>query len=277
MLVMSTPKRTPTDGSALTATSVEYAASAVESGEEMEITLYEIGGCVRDELLGVQSKDIDFAAEITGTDDKDEAFAFLGAWMENHNFTIWQERPEYGCIRGKFPRGSIRAGLDADFVICRKDGPYSDGRHPDYVDLGTLHDDLARRDFSVNAMARPLGDVKTIIDPFDGKWDLQNGLLRFVGDPMQRLREDGLRALRAIRFMITKGFVMVAETRAALADPETATLLAGCHANRKREELERCFKHDSLATVRYLVDDLPPETLDAIMDGGLRLMPTMKE
>lgn len=242
----------------------------------MEIALYEVGGCVRDELLGKRVKDIDFACEITGTDDKDEAFEFLAAWMENNGFTIWQERPQYGCIRGKFPTGSVNAGLDADFVVCRKDGPYSDGRHPDYVNMGTLYDDLARRDFTVNAMARPLGDNKIVIDHFGGKWDLENRFLRFVGDPMTRLREDGLRALRAIRFMITKDFLLVQETRDALRDPETATLLSGCHANRKREELTKCFRHDTLATMRFL-NDLPEETLDAIFDGGLWLLPTMKE
>lgn len=242
----------------------------------MEIALYEVGGCVRDELLGKRVKDIDFACEITGTEDKDEAFAFLGAWMEANDFTIWQERPQYGCIRGKFPLDSDRAGLDADFVVCRKDGPYTDGRHPDYVNMGTLYDDLARRDFTVNAMARPLGDNKTVIDHFDGKWDLENRLLRFVGDPMTRLREDGLRALRAIRFMITKDFLLVQETREALRDPETASLLGGCHANRKREELTKCFRHDTLATMRFL-NDLPEETLDAIFEGGVWLLPTMKE
>lgn len=243
----------------------------------MKIDLYEVGGCVRDELLGKKSKDIDFAAEITGTDDKEEAFDFLRDWMIRNDFHIWQERPKYGCIRGKFPEDSGRAGLDADFVICRKDGPYSDGRHPDYVNLGTLYDDLARRDFTVNALARPLGDNKTIIDHFGGKWDLENRLLRFVGEPMDRLREDGLRALRAIRFMLTKGFTMTSETRAAMRDPELATLLDGTHENRIREELVKCFREDTLATMRYLVDDLPLETRRAMFKGNLWLKPTLED
>lgn len=245
----------------------------------MRIALYEVGGCVRDDLLGVKTKDIDFACEVTGTDSLPDAYDYMNGYLANNGFEIFQERPEFVTTRARFPKGShhAMAGLTADFVLCRKDGPYTDGRRPDYVHLGTLFDDLARRDFTVNAMARPLSDPRTIIDHFDGKWDLENRFLRFVGDPMDRLREDGLRALRAIRFMITKDFLLVGETRAALRDPETATLLGGCHADRKRIELEKCFKYDSLATMRFLVDELPDETLDAIMDGGIRLSATLKE
>lgn len=255
----------------------------------MTINLYEVGGCVRDGLLGIASKDIDFSVEITDVvwtatlpDDKvKQAFTMMRAFLEDNGFVIFLETPEHGTIRARFPAGSPHQKMTADFVLCRKDGPSSDGRRPDWVEVGTLTDDLARRDFTVNALARPW-DINTfepkglIIDNHDGGWDLEIRRLRFVGDPMTRLREDGLRALRAIRFMITKDFQMSAHTRAAICDPETATLLSGVSVERRRDELEKCFKHNTLRTMEFLSHELPVETLEAIFTGNLRLAATMR-
>ena len=103
----------------------------------------------------------------------------------------------------------------------RRDGTYSDHRRPDDVTFGdTLDEDLARRDFTVNAMAIPLdadGMPGAVVDRFDGRADLAAGVLRAVGDPGARFREDALRMLRAVRFAATLGFTVEPATRAAIA------------------------------------------------------------
>jgi tRNA nucleotidyltransferase/poly(A) polymerase len=249
----------------------------------MTINMYEVGGCVRDELLGVKSKDFDYAVELIHNPpfSVEETFDIMVGWLTNAGFHVFQERPEFGVVRARFPKSAGRSD-GCDFVMCRKDGPSSDVRRPDYVEVGRLADDLARRDFTVNAMARPVDlatfqvEPKAVIDPHGGLFDLSIKRLRFVGDPMDRLREDGLRVLRALRFKITKDFVFDQGIRDALNEPETATLLAGVSVERKREELERCFAHDTRATCDLLFHDLPQELLDAIFMDDLRLMPTLK-
>jgi tRNA nucleotidyltransferase/poly(A) polymerase len=93
---------------------------------------------------------------------------------------------------------------------------------------------------------------------------------------MTRLREDGLRALRAIRFKITKGFEFHDSVREALRDPEVPSLLAGTSVERRREELEKCFHHDTLATLELLANDLPFGLKEAVFSGNLRLSATQK-
>ena len=107
------------------------------------------------------------------------------------------EQPEYLTIRAKVP------GIGpADFVLCRKDGSYRDGRHPESVAVGTLHDDLARRDFTMNAIAKD--EDGKIIDPFGGIGAIEIGIIECVGQARMRMEEAQLRLLRAIRFAVTK-------------------------------------------------------------------------
>lgn len=245
----------------------------------MTIRFYEVGGCVRDELLGIPTKDIDFTAVVDGIDTVPEAYDHLLDTLKTMNYQVFLETPEYGTIRARFPDGHPLLGrTTADFVLARKDGPSSDGRRPDYVTVGTLEDDLARRDFTVNALARELLSdcYGPIIDLHHGQWDLAIRCIRFVGDPMERLQEDGLRALRAIRFMITKDFTMHPETLAAVTSFETAELLSGTSAERRRDELEKCFSYDTIRTMEFLSQYLPPGTVKAIFTGNVRLAATMK-
>lgn len=242
------------------------------------IALYEIGGSVRDALMGLRTKDLDFAVEITGIKDVPTAFDAMRNYLNEAGFKIFVETPEYATIRALFPRGHPMERLTADFVLCRKDGPSSDGRRPDYVEVGTLYDDQARRDFRCNSAARLItedGIQGTLIDPFHGAYDIEIGRLSFVGDPMDRIREDGLRILRAIRFKITKGFEFDQGIRDALADPESAELLSGTSAERRREELEKCCHHDTIGTIDLLCHDISPVLRDAIFNG-LRLSATQK-
>lgn len=236
-----------------------------------EWNVYEVGGYVRDQLLGIESKDIDFAVEgprsLTGMKTKLDAIGFDVFKVDKPTFTV----------RARFPRDDESySGLAADFVLCRKEGPYSDGRHPDWVEIGDIYDDLARRDFTVNAMAECV-DSGGLIDPHNGRSDIEQRILRFVGDPMQRITEDALRVVRGLRFMVTKGFHAEQMTWAHMVSAETAQLLHdNISVERVRDELHRMFKHDTRESMG-LLDSLPGHTYGAIMRDGLWLEPTLKE
>lgn len=245
------------------------------------VRIYEVGGAVRDRIMGLPSKDIDFTVvlnpEVIAVNSTyPVAFSYMAAVLGSLGFETFLSNSEFGTIRARFPRGDTTYGkLTADFVLARKDGPSKDGRRPDYVLPGRLYDDLGRRDFTINAMA--MNQWGNLIDPFLGRGDINNRLLRFVGDPMTRLREDGLRALRAIRFMVTKNLGPVLETRVALLDPETATLLSGVSEDRRRDELDKAFRHDSIRTMEILQHEMSPEFVAACFEGRLRLSATLKD
>src|SRR5687768_7510936 len=118
----------------------------------MNIQFFQVGGSVRDELLGKQSKDIDYAVEAPSYGAMREAIVERGG-------EIFQENEAFLTVRAKVP--TLGA---CDYVLCRKDGTYDkDGRRPDFVEVGSLADDLARRDFTVNAMAK--AEDGTLVDP----------------------------------------------------------------------------------------------------------------
>ena len=109
----------------------------------------------------------------------------------------------------------LRGGESYEITTFRAETGYSDSRHPDSVAfLPELRGDLMRRDFTVNAMA--LHPEKGLIDPYGGKADLKNGVLRCVGVPQKRFAEDALRILRGIRFCAALSLVPQAQTRDAL-------------------------------------------------------------
>lgn len=244
----------------------------------MTVTLYEVGGCVRDELLGLKTKDIDFTAVVSGT--LIDPFHYLRSFLVSSGFEIFVETPQYLTIRARFPKnywlasGTPVKGLTADFVLARKDGEYTDGRRPDEVQAGTLLDDLKRRDFTVNAMAKD--ETGQIIDPFDGQADLKAGILRCVGSAEDRLREDALRALRALRFAVTKGFVLDPELWIAMRSEWLPELVAKVSAERREIELSKAFKHDTMETL-FCLGQLPHDLKAAIFSGNLRLDATLKQ
>lgn len=203
------------------------------------IKLYQVGGAVRDGLMGVPSKDIDYAVEAPNFDWMYEALKMLGVEIFEG-----AAKPEFFTIRGKWN------GVASDFVLCRKDGHYKDGRHPEGVTVGTIYDDLARRDFTVNAMA--LDQDKNLIDPFKGQVDLKGKVLRCVGKPEDRFTEDGLRILRAVRFSITKGFALDYLITNLLCQPAFfSTKLDSVSTERVREELFKCFSFSTLDTLNF--------------------------
>lgn len=148
---------------------------------------YAVGGCVRDSLLGLAPTDWDLAT-------KAEMEVVLGLL------------PEAGILSEKYH--VVRIPLDGgniDIVTFRKEGPYTDRRRPDWTQrVETIEEDLVRRDFTINAIAD--NPERPIVDPFGGREDLRNRLIRCVGEPEQRFNEDPLRMLRAVRFAAELGF-----------------------------------------------------------------------
>lgn len=235
----------------------------------------EVGGAVRDSLLGLDSKDVDFVAVPTEFFiDAGDAFTALVAHLKEQGFKVFLETPQFFTVRAQVPEGHpLRQRTTvADFVLARKDGPSSDGRRPDFVFPGTLMDDLERRDFTVNAMARLNGEL---IDPFGGQMDLKKNILRFVGDPKERIAEDGLRVMRAMRFRVTKGFHLGVDTWSAIDSDFAAEMLMKVSIERIREELEKMFFADTLQSMEFLTRFSKP-IQNAIFRDGLRLMPTLK-
>lgn len=227
----------------------------------METKFYKVGGYVRDKLLNVKSKDIDYAVEADSYDVMKEAILA-------RNGVIFLEKPEYQTIRAKV--GSEAA----DFVLCRKESHYSDGRRPDSVEQGSLHDDLSRRDFTMNAIAE--AEDGTLIDPFGGRRDIERGLIRCVGLAYIRFEEDSLRMLRAIRFAITKQFSLERDIIRCFGNGALLNRLSNVSEERKSDELGKCFKHDTLLTLKVLAKY--PMLAERCFGHGftLRLKPTME-
>jgi tRNA nucleotidyltransferase (CCA-adding enzyme) len=239
---------------------------------------YEVGGCVRDSLLGLSSKDVDFSvvAPEGAFFTADSAFLAMEAQLAEQGFQIFESRREFLTIRARVPKGHALEARTAvaDFVLARLDGPYSDGRRPDWVAPGSLEDDLARRDFTSGAIAKAIDG--SLIDPFGGVSDIENRILRFVGDPEQRIKEDGLRILRGFRFQITKGFDVEESTWDALVSEFAAEMLSKVSVERVREELVKMFRANTLHSLR-LLGELPDYTQEAIFRDGLRLDATMAQ
>lgn len=201
---------------------------------------YKVGGAVRDELLGVQVKDIDFAVEAP-------SFSAMKQAVLDRGGKIFQETPQFLTIRAKVPKLGA-----SDFVLCRKERGSLDGRHPETVEAGTLLDDLSRRDFTVNAMARD--EVGTLIDPFNGIQDLATHTLRTVGKARERFHEDYLRILRAVRFAITKKMRLHDDIVDCLEDITVIMGIKKVSVERVREELSKAFAFDTRATMTTFMD-----------------------
>lgn len=227
------------------------------------VKLYKVGGAVRDQLLGLQSKDIDYAVEAGSWEE-------MRDYIEDHG-KIYLETPQYFTIRAHVD------GLgDADFVLCRKDGEYRDGRRPETVEVGTLADDLARRDFTMNAIAIDV-DTNVLVDPYDGYTDLQNGLIRCVRSAQDRFAEDALRMLRALRFSITKNMRMDPDIEGALGSRSLLQLLdEKISWDRKKDEVFKMFKHDTVKTLMIL-NRFPAIKALLFDNKPLWLEPTLKE
>ena len=247
----------------------------------MTITAYEVGGALRDEFIreihGVErhTKDVDIAVEAP-------SFEAMREWLLAQQFYIHVEKPEYQTIRCGVPNDHpLRERTkDLDAVLCRIDGEYSDGRRPDEVFPGSIYDDLDRRDARMNAIAR---DVLTgeILDPHNGIEDIKDKVIRTVGEPIERWREDSLRILRHFRQSSELGFVLDPSIHFALMrhHKEIVELILNISADRRRQELHKLFRADQFQGM-YLFGGsqfLPREIALACFAGGIWLEATLKE
>jgi tRNA nucleotidyltransferase (CCA-adding enzyme) len=236
----------------------------------------EVGGAVRDSLLGHNSKDVDFVAIPTHSfDNADVAFTALENNLSELGFKIFISTPQFFTVRAQVPNDHplFQRTNVADFVLARKDGPSSDGRRPDFVIPGSLMDDLQRRDFTMNSIA--ILDEK-FVDPFGGITDISNRIIRFVGNPMDRISEDGLRAMRALRFAITKDFLMANETKEAVNSQFAARMLQKVSIERISGELQKMFAADTIGSIQLLSSLIMPMQ-QAIFRDNLKLMPTLRQ
>ena len=196
------------------------AAALLDALHAAGYAAYAVGGCVRDSLLGRTAHDWDLCTSAL----PQQVMALFG--------------PEQ-CIPTGLQHGTVTikyGGQLYETTTFRTEGSYTDGRHPDAVAfVPEVREDLARRDFTINAMA--YNEAEGLVDPFGGQKDLQNGLLRAVGEPQQRFTEDALRILRLYRFAARFGFALDAAT--ARAARQLAPHLDCISAERIQEELAK--------------------------------------
>jgi len=185
--------------------------------------LYLVGGSVRDELLGRATHDLDFTTDAPTAETR----RILEAARPHGVFAIGEK---FGTI------GATFGDVVVEITTFRSERYEPGSRKPEVRYGQSLEEDLSRRDFTINAMARDLV-TGTIIDPFGGKSDLEAGLVRAVGEPMVRFAEDPLRLLRAVRFVAQLGFALDPATRAAIA--RSASALRQVSRERIFEEMNR--------------------------------------
>ncbi len=215
------------------------AQEIIKTVEEAGGQAYVVGGALRNLLLGIAPEDWDFAATLP-----------TGRLLE-----IFPASTLIGGICG-----TVQAPMGAsacEITPCRTEGMYTDKRHPDYVQfVPDIFQDLARRDFTVNAMAYN-GEV--LLDPYGGQRDLQAKVLRCVGQPDKRFEEDPLRILRLYRFSATLGFTAEWETF--------------CAANTKMESISTLSKERIRGEIEQILLSPGAQVLGPLIaKGGLQTM-----
>ena len=243
------------------------------------LNIFEVGGCVRDEILGVSTNDIDFTFVIEDTNQTvDEGWDQMLSHLKEAGFKIFLETKECFTVRAKFPKNHINEGLVADFVMARKEVGYIDGTRKPILELGTLLDDLVRRDFTINALAKDIDG--NIIDPFGGVKHLKEGILITPLDSRKTMMDDPLRILRALRFSITKGFEVSEDIMEAMKQPNILEKLkTTVSQERIREELTKMMKFDTIKTMKLLVNidnEFINGFLNIIFENDMWLNPTTK-
>lgn len=197
---------------------------------------YLVGGCVREMLRGKAPSDYDMTSDAP----PQEVLRLFG---ERAHPTGLQ----HGTVT------VVSGGLPIELTTMRRDGAYKDNRHPDSVTFGTsIEEDLARRDFTVNAIA--LSPNGTLVDPFGGQADLKAGVLRCVGEPKRRFEEDALRILRLVRFCSVLGFS--AEDGTARAAREARGSLAHIAHERVYAEMNKLLLGENVGETLLAFPDI---------------------
>ena len=226
------------------------AAALLDALHAAGYAAYTVGGCVRDSLLGRTAHDWDLCTSAL----PQQVMELFGAEQ---------------CIPTGLQHGTVTikyGGQLYETTTFRTEGSYTDGRHPDAVQfVPDVREDLARRDFTINAMA--YNAAEGLVDPFGGQKDLQNGLLRAVGEPQQRFTEDALRILRLYRFAARFCFALDAAT--ARAARQLAPHLDCISAERIQEELAKLLAapqpgaYLEPAVLAVVLPELTPAALEA--------------
>jgi len=243
----------------------------------MEYKLYLVGGTIRDEFLGLKSNDIDYSVVIESNKSMEDVYDEFVQQLIKEGFDIKDEKPGVVTVRALFPKNHEYSGV-ADFVLARKELYYPETGRTPVCKLGTLHDDLLRRDFTLNAMAK--GSDGLLVDPFDGYIDLMQRVLRTPLDPIVSFRNDPLRIIRAMRFCITKGFHLSTEVKDAIKKIGLQGI-EKVSVERVKGELDKCFKFDTIKTLNYLLymrDTLNFDLIEYAFGGtGLKITTTNKK
>jgi poly(A) polymerase len=241
--------------------------------------IYKVGGCVRDRLLGLDSKDIDFTFVLDDLNQSvQEGFDIMTEYLKSEGYEIFLSTPDMFTIRAKFPINHKFKGMVADFVMARKEIGYSEGTRRPILELGSLEDDLIRRDFTLNAMAEDIDG--NLIDLFDGEWALERGLLITPKDARITMLDDPLRLLRAFRFSITKGFTITPRIwETCLMDSVIDKLEQVVSGERIREEVFKMFKHDTIKTLKLIeeINRMNPRIIEIIFGKEMWLKPTFEK
>ena len=228
----------------------EGAAELLDTLHRAGYAAYVVGGCVRDSLLGLTPHDWDLCTSAL----PQQGMELFGAEK---------------CIPTGLQHGTVtvkQGGRLYEITTFRTEGTYTDGRHPDEVHfVPDVREDLARRDFTINAMA--YNAKEGLVDPFGGQADLQSGILRAVGVPHQRFTEDALRILRLYRFAARFGFAIDPPT--AQAAQELCAHLVCVSVERIEEELAKLLSAPAPAAylnekiLGVVLPELSPEALAA--------------
>lgn len=201
---------------------------------------YLVGGAVRDMFMKVPAHDWDVATNATPQD-------VIGLFK----FVV-PTGIEHGTVTVHFK------GVEIEVTTFRTEAGYSDGRHPDSINYAaTIEEDLARRDFTMNAIAASLEDG-TVVDPYGGQEDIKNRLIRTVGVAHERFMEDSLRPVRALRFASKLGFSIEKDTYSEIFKPEIQKKAASISIERFRDEFEK-----------MLASPLPSVGLKLLEETGL--------
>lgn len=201
----------------------------VENGYEA----YAVGGCVRDSLIGRTPNDWDITTSAKPFEVKSLFKKTIDVGIEHGTVTVMLDNVGY------------------EVTTYRIDGDYIDNRHPEEVQFTKdINEDLARRDFTINAMA--YNETNGLIDPYDGAKDLDKKLIRCVGNPSERYNEDALRMLRAIRFSAQLGFDIEKETYNAIKN--NSHLIKNISVERIRDEITKIIMSDNPEKFLVLYD-----------------------
>lgn len=194
---------------------------------------YAVGGCVRDSLLGREPNDWDITTNAKPTQTKELFYRTIDTGIQHGTVSV------------------LIHGCTYEVTTYRIDGEYEDSRHPKQVEFTTnLLEDLKRRDFTVNAMA--YNDKTGIVDAFGGIDDLNNGIIRCVGNPEERFDEDALRIMRAVRFAAQLGYSIEENTLKAIS--KFAPRLKNISAERINVELTKLIISDNPGFIRIAID-----------------------